>query len=69
MIKFFFGKAYRLLLENLSTTNRVKLRYFRVYKKLPNIKKPKTFNEKVISRILGEQKDIYSTLAVMTPTY
>lgn len=63
MIKFFFGKAYRLLLENLSTTNRVKLRYFRVYKKLPNIKKPKTFNEKVISRILGEQKDIYSTLA------
>ena len=34
-----------------------------MYKKLPNIKKPKTFNEKVISRILGEQKDIYSTLA------
>lgn len=48
MIKFFFDKAYRLLLENLSTTNRVKLRYFRAYKKLPNIKNLKPLMKRLL---------------------
>lgn len=42
---------------------RCKIRYFRVYKKWPNFKKPQTFNEKVLRRIAHDKNPIFSELA------
>jgi len=39
------------------------LRYFKVFREFPNLKKPENFNEKVLHRVIFENNPIYSKLA------
>lgn len=42
-------------MNQLSPVMRVKVQYFRLFKMLPNLSKPKTINEKILKRILYEK--------------
>lgn len=42
---------------------KLSIRYFKDFKKLPNLKNPKTFNEKVLKRITYDRKSIYALFA------
>ena len=47
----------------LPTTLKVKIGYFRCYKKWPNTSHPKTFNEKVLARIIHDRNELYPMFA------
>ncbi|WP_263576719.1 ATP-grasp fold amidoligase family protein [Acinetobacter pseudolwoffii] len=57
--KFIIRSLYRLL----PTSLRIKIGYFRVYKKWPNTSHPKAFNEKVLARIIHDKNELYPMLA------
>ena len=56
-------KIYHFFLKSLSPISRLKISYFRTFKKWPTLKSPKTFNEKVLHRIAYDQNPIFVQLA------
>lgn len=56
-------KVYHLILKLSPSILRVKIKYFRVYKKWPDIENPKTFNEKIIRRMVFDKNPKYSELS------
>lgn len=58
-----FKKIAKYLIQILPNKAKLSLKYFRIFKKFPDLQKPKTFNEKVLYRIINEKKSIYSLFA------
>lgn len=56
-------KIAKYLIQKLPYKTKLSLHYFRSFKKLPNLNNPKTFNEKVLRRIIYDKKNIYSFYA------
>lgn len=62
-MKFLLKPIYQKMMKSLSPIMRMKISYFRIYKKWPNLKNPQTFNEKVLKRIAYEKNPIFAELA------
>ena len=63
MIKDMLKQIYRRLTRSLPIDTKAKIAYFRSYNKWPNINKPKTFNEKILRRMLKDKNKRYAELA------
>lgn len=51
-MKFLLKPIYHTIINSFSPAMRMKISYFRIFKEWPNLKYPKTFNEKILNRIL-----------------
>ena len=56
-------KIYRFVMDRLPDYLAVNLLYFRYFKKLPNLKSPRTLNEKIAWRKLYQRNPVFSVLA------
>ena len=63
MIKTVLLSGWSFLLKVMPRKYRVKLCYFKNFRRWPNINNPTTFNEKVLKRVLEEREPIYGRLA------
>jgi len=52
MIRNIVGKVYRVVIDRLPDYAAVNLMYFRTFQRLPNLRNPRTFNEKIAWRKL-----------------
>ncbi|QKJ87088.1 hypothetical protein PMPD1_2142 [Paramixta manurensis] len=63
MKKYLLRPLFRAIMKKASSETRVKIGYFRSYNKWPNIKNPRTFNEKVLQRMVYDKNPRYAELA------
>lgn len=56
-------RFFRLLSPLLSDTARVRLRYFYWFRRLPNLKEPRLFNEKMIWRMFYDRNPLFQTIS------
>lgn len=54
---------YQKIMQSFSPLMRMKISYFRFFKKWPDLENPQTFNEKVLRRVAYEKNPIFSELA------
>lgn len=59
-MKIFFKSTIKFLYGFLPSTLKLKIGYFRKFKKWPDVSNPKTFNEKVLNRIVYDRNELYS---------
>ena len=60
MITHIAEKAYHSVIDNLPDCEAIRLAYFRHFLKLPNLKHPRTFNEKIAWRKLHQHNPQFS---------
>lgn len=58
-----FKSFFKFLISFLPYKYKLILKYLKNFKKLPDLRKPKSFNEKVLHRIVYDKKSIYPLLA------
>ena len=62
-MKIFLKSLIDFLCKGLPPTLKIKMDYFRQYKKWPNTISPQTFNEKVLKRIIYDRNELYPIFA------
>jgi hypothetical protein len=63
MVKNILKKAYWFIMDGLPDRAAVELFYLRAFKKLPDLKNPKTFNEKIAWRKLYQRNPLFPVFA------